>query len=179
MSRTLEAAGFLEKVFAEFNRAREKFPEPNPNFTALVEEVGEVARLFLSVQSYDSRRALLREECVQVAAMAMRIALEDAYDDANVPPRPPSRPLEDIDLDEELAKLKAKGSPLSEQAGRVMEAIGIAKQCVADLCSGKQQWNMRIPADPDKDPDLIISAALNLASHFVRQWHDYPEAPPP
>jgi len=36
-----------------------------------------------------------------------------------------------------------------------------AKQVVRDLCEGKRRWTMSVPARPDDDPDLVISAALN------------------
>lgn len=35
-----------------------------------------------------------------------------------------------------------------------------AMQMVSDLCQGRRNWTMSIPARPDYDPDLIISAAL-------------------
>lgn len=35
-----------------------------------------------------------------------------------------------------------------------------AMQVVSDLCTGKRNWMMSIPARPDYDPDLVISAAL-------------------
>ena len=35
-----------------------------------------------------------------------------------------------------------------------------AMQMISDLCDGKRNWMMSIPARPDYDPDLVISAAL-------------------
>lgn len=35
-----------------------------------------------------------------------------------------------------------------------------AMQMVSDLCQGRRNWTMSIPARPDYDPDLVISAAL-------------------
>lgn len=35
-----------------------------------------------------------------------------------------------------------------------------AIQMVSDLCEGRREWIMRIPAEPDYDPDLIIAASL-------------------
>jgi len=61
---------FWKEAMAEHERAVKKYPEPNPNLAALMEEVGEVARALLDNQS----DAALRAECVQVAAMACRIA---------------------------------------------------------------------------------------------------------
>ncbi|MEC9433426.1 MAG: hypothetical protein VYD87_11010 [Pseudomonadota bacterium] len=66
-----EAAAFLDEVFAEFVRARRKFPQPNPSVAALTEEVGELARAVLSRPLPE-----VRAEATQVAAMALRIAVE-------------------------------------------------------------------------------------------------------
>ena len=35
-----------------------------------------------------------------------------------------------------------------------------ARQMVSDLCEGRREWIMRIPAEPDYDPDLVIAASL-------------------
>lgn len=67
---------FAAEVVAEVLRARAKFPQPNPTFAAMVEESGEVATALLDVQWGKDTREHLREECVQLAAMACRIALE-------------------------------------------------------------------------------------------------------
>lgn len=48
-----------------------KFPPPNPNLIALVEEVGEVAKALL-----DESPLRVKEEAIQVAAVALRIVLE-------------------------------------------------------------------------------------------------------
>ena len=42
----------------------------------------------------------------------------------------------------------------------VEERHGKAKQMVSDLCLGRREWIMRVPAEPDYDPDLIIAASL-------------------
>lgn len=62
---------FVDDVLGELRRARGKFPSSNASMTALVEEVGELARAMLS----ESPHAIY-QEAVQVAAMAMRVALE-------------------------------------------------------------------------------------------------------
>jgi NTP pyrophosphatase (non-canonical NTP hydrolase) len=62
---------FLEAVADEALRARSLFPDPDGLVTALGEEVGEVCRAVL-----DETPERIREECVQVAAMALRLALE-------------------------------------------------------------------------------------------------------
>lgn len=64
-------ADFVSAVVRELRSARERFPEPDGVMTALVEEVGEVARALL-----DESRACVFAEAVQVAAMACRVAVE-------------------------------------------------------------------------------------------------------
>lgn len=67
-----EIEGFLQDTLDEVTLARQRYPE-RPTMAVLVEEVGEVARAL-----QDQGRKELYAECVQVAAMAMRIALEGA-----------------------------------------------------------------------------------------------------
>ena len=62
---------FLSDQFGELQRAREKFPRPNLNMVALVEEVGELAKALLD-EPYNN----VRREAVQVAVMAMRVAVD-------------------------------------------------------------------------------------------------------
>jgi hypothetical protein len=38
---------------------------------------------------------------------------------------------------------------------------------VSALCDGKQTWTMRIPAEPDRDPDLVIARALGMAKRAI------------
>jgi hypothetical protein len=45
----------------------------------------------------------------------------------------------------------------------VIAKIDKALETVFDLCSGKQRWVMSVPAQPDRDPDLVISEALRAA----------------
>jgi len=63
---------FLRDVKEEINTAKKKFPYPNPNLAALTEEVGELAQAMLQRKTPSEIYA----EAVQVAAMAMRCALE-------------------------------------------------------------------------------------------------------
>jgi len=63
---------FLNDVSLETHHAVQKFPYPNPNLAALMEEVGELAQAMLQKRSPSE----IYSECVQVAAMAMRCALE-------------------------------------------------------------------------------------------------------
>jgi NTP pyrophosphatase (non-canonical NTP hydrolase) len=71
----MKRIAFLEAVEKEVQRARELFPELFPSsagvMTALTEEVGELAKAML-----EERWGRVREEAVQVAAMAMRLAEE-------------------------------------------------------------------------------------------------------
>src|SRR5260221_10133985 len=62
---------FLKAVAAEVKRARKKFPGENATNAALVEEVGEVSAALMFEPWY-----AVCAETVQVAAMAMRLAVE-------------------------------------------------------------------------------------------------------
>lgn len=66
-----ETARFLADVEAEVRRARDKFPVANLTMAALTEEVGELAKAML-----DEPWKRVRAEAVQVAAMALRVALD-------------------------------------------------------------------------------------------------------
>lgn len=57
--------------------------------------------------------------------------------------------------------------PVSNEAATALEKIARAEKAVDDLCSGKLRWQMRVPAEPDHDPDLIISEALRAARHAI------------
>lgn len=61
---------FLNALCAEIEMARFKFPE-RITMAVLVEEVGEIAKAL-----QDASREAVYLECVQVAAMAMRMATE-------------------------------------------------------------------------------------------------------
>ncbi len=62
---------FLQEVREEVARARTKFPQPDGLLAALSEEAGEVAKAML-----DEHWQNVRKECVQLAAMAFRLAEE-------------------------------------------------------------------------------------------------------
>ena len=68
----IEVDAFFDDVRLEHAHAVTKYPTPNKNLAALVEEVGEVARALLE----NKPREQLYNECVQVATMAVRIAME-------------------------------------------------------------------------------------------------------
>lgn len=67
---------FLADVNHEVYRAREKFPSSNCSLVALMEEVGELAQACLKVAAGKWSSGRIREEAVQVAAMAVRVATE-------------------------------------------------------------------------------------------------------
>lgn len=72
VSKAKRAAIFFEHAHMETIQAMKKFPQPNPNLAALMEEVGELAQAFL--QGQEPYR--IYAEAKQVAAMACRIAIE-------------------------------------------------------------------------------------------------------
>jgi len=78
----------LDKIKEELEFARARFPNDNMNFTALVEEVGELAKALIehrrSHERNDSARLYyMREvarEAIQVAVMAIRVVEEGDCD---------------------------------------------------------------------------------------------------
>lgn len=62
---------FMADTITELQNARRKFPSSELSAIALMEEVGEVSRALLQEPS-----SHVRAECVQVAVMAIRLALE-------------------------------------------------------------------------------------------------------
>ena len=69
---TQETKWFLESVEQEIIKATSKFPYPNQNLAALMEEVGELAQAFLQEKPFEE----IYKEAVQVATMAARCAIE-------------------------------------------------------------------------------------------------------
>lgn len=61
----------LQEIITELKSARLKFPSSEGSLAALTEEVGELAKALLS-----ESRTRVRDEAVQVAVMAIRVALE-------------------------------------------------------------------------------------------------------
>lgn len=51
-------------------------------------------------------------------------------------------------------------NPTPEEIIAIEERHKLARQMVSDLCEGRREWIMRIPAEPDYDPDLVIAASL-------------------
>jgi hypothetical protein len=81
MTRESETENVLDKSFMndvvkELHRARTKFPNANLAFVALVEEVGELAQAKLKFSAGTWSHDRVWQEAVQVAAMAMRVAIE-------------------------------------------------------------------------------------------------------
>lgn len=54
----------------------------------------------------------------------------------------------------------AERTPTVESA---LAAIDKAWDTVSALCAGRMRWEMRVPAEPDHDPDLVIGDALRQA----------------
>lgn len=74
MPDNYDEALFLAAVADELHRARAKHPGDNAIMTVLTEEVGEVAEALM-----DESADRVRQEAVQVAAMAMRLVLDGDY----------------------------------------------------------------------------------------------------
>lgn len=66
-----DAGSIVADIINELEKARAKFPSSEASMTALMEEVGELAKAYL-----DEPRANIRAEAIQVATMAIRVALE-------------------------------------------------------------------------------------------------------
>ena len=82
---------FFHDVQQELIRARMKFPSPHFSMTALTEEVGELARALLKAKAGKGTALQVWQEAVQVAAMALRVAVEGDlsirnYDDEYLEP---------------------------------------------------------------------------------------------
>lgn len=71
---------FLNNVEKEVGRAREKFPEGKRLLGALMEEVGEAAQALLKIEEDGGDPQNVYDELVQVAAMALRLAVEGEPD---------------------------------------------------------------------------------------------------
>lgn len=67
----IETSAFMRDVDAALAHARLKFPGTNTTLAAMVEEMGEVAQAMM-----DEPRTNFRAECAQLAAMAIRLAVE-------------------------------------------------------------------------------------------------------
>ena len=65
---------FADEMVKESNRAERKFPDGKHLFTALVEEVGEVAEALLKIQGSGESPQNVYDGCVRVASTAMRLA---------------------------------------------------------------------------------------------------------
>ena len=52
---------------------------------------------------------------------------------------------------------------------RAKDAIKKAQTVVSELCNGTRRWVMRVPAQLDDDPDLVIATALNLAKAVIEK----------
>lgn len=83
----LRDARFLSDVALEAQRARDRFPNSRNLLAALTEEVGELAQALLDRDRGEACDADVFKEAIQVAAVALRIALEgDTSLPSYVPP---------------------------------------------------------------------------------------------
>lgn len=58
-----------------------------------------------------------------------------------------------------------------------LEKIERAEKVVSDLCYGRREWIINIPARPDEDPDLVIGGALqDAAAEIARLTRELEEA---
>ena len=75
--RVLEMVG---DIMNELARARKKFPGNKHQNTALAEEVGELSKALLELETDEATHQDVYDEAVQVAAMAIRVATEGDSD---------------------------------------------------------------------------------------------------
>ena len=72
MSSTNEqATNLLGEVLSELKYARAKFPNPDGNFAAFIEEVGELGKAII-----EEPKRNVKAEAIQCVVMAMRIVLD-------------------------------------------------------------------------------------------------------
>lgn len=57
----------------------------------------------------------------------------------------------------------------SEDVKNTLDKIAKARAMVSDICNQKRDWILSIPADPVRDPDLVISAALDAAEKILEK----------
>lgn len=58
------------------------------------------------------------------------------------------------------------------QRKEVIAKIDLALLTVVALCQGEMRWTMSVPAQPDRDPDLVIGAALQAAKDVLTAYHE-------
>lgn len=60
---------------------------------------------------------------------------------------------------------------MADQLNRedVLAKIAKARDTVSDLCTGKKNWTMSVPARPESDPDLVIADALSSAADLLSE----------
>lgn len=69
------------EINEELNRARQKFPMPNPTYKALGEEFGELSKALLDCKPGDTEsNVAVYREALQVAVMAIRVMEEGDKD---------------------------------------------------------------------------------------------------
>ena len=63
--------------------------------------------------------------------------------------------------------LRSRDIPSGDDLREALESIDKAVKTVEALCDGSLKWTMRIPAEPDRDPDLVIADALTKARKVI------------
>ena len=74
------SAPTFEAIRAELSRARAKFPSNRHMLAALTEEVGELAQAMIDNHRQKASADAVRDEAIQVATMAIRVAEEGDAD---------------------------------------------------------------------------------------------------
>ncbi len=63
----------------------------------------------------------------------------------------------------------ARGVAVEDRVVTTEAALTAARKAGDDLCAGRLRWERRVPAEPDHDPDLIISRGLDAAEAEISQ----------
>jgi len=50
---------------------------------------------------------------------------------------------------------------------KLRENIEAGHAAIHELCSGKRRWTMSIPAEPDRDQDLVLTRALEAGTQAI------------
>ena len=58
----------------------------------------------------------------------------------------------------------------------VLQMIRRAEKVLDELCEGKREWTMSVPARPDHDPDLIVGEALYRARLEIERLRNMEDA---
>jgi hypothetical protein len=70
-------------------------------------------------------------------------------------------------------------TPSSGERERLLALLDRADAMVSALCNGDRRWTMSIPAEPERDSDLVIGAALHAARAYAATPTPSPDAREP